>query len=205
MADAGFFKGTSTEQDRRFSDKELKLLKSMKFPANFDKKVNMKQVNLQVLRPWIAKKIISLVGFEDDVLVEFVSGLLEEQQRPDPKRMHINLTGFLNNDTTEFMTSLWSLLLEAQDSPAGIPHSFVEEKKAEMRNANKDDAKVIEERERRRLDEIRERERGQFGSGRGGGGRGGRGGRGRGGFGGFEDNRRGRDSGWGNRGGGVSV
>ena len=35
----GFFKGTSAEQDRRFSDKETKLLKSMKFPAEFDKKV----------------------------------------------------------------------------------------------------------------------------------------------------------------------
>lgn len=35
----GFFKGTSAEQDRRFSDKELKLLKSMKFPPEFDKKV----------------------------------------------------------------------------------------------------------------------------------------------------------------------
>lgn len=35
----GFFKGTSTDQDRRFSDKEMKLLKSMKFPPEFDKKV----------------------------------------------------------------------------------------------------------------------------------------------------------------------
>jgi serine/arginine repetitive matrix protein 1 len=35
----GFFKGTSADQDRRFSDKEVKLLKSMKFPSEFDKKV----------------------------------------------------------------------------------------------------------------------------------------------------------------------
>lgn len=34
-----FFKGTSADQDRRFSDKELKLLKTMKFPPEFDKKV----------------------------------------------------------------------------------------------------------------------------------------------------------------------
>lgn len=38
----GFFKGTSADQDRRFSDKELKLLKSMKFPSEFDKKVREK-------------------------------------------------------------------------------------------------------------------------------------------------------------------
>jgi serine/arginine repetitive matrix protein 1 len=41
----GFFKGTSADQDRRFSDKELKLLKSMKFPAEFDKKVCKKVVS----------------------------------------------------------------------------------------------------------------------------------------------------------------
>ena len=37
---SGFFKGTSADQDRRFSDKELKLLKSMKFPPEFEKKVS---------------------------------------------------------------------------------------------------------------------------------------------------------------------
>eukprot|EP00054_Salpingoeca_dolichothecata_P012770 m.70854 g.70854 ORF g.70854 m.70854 type:complete len:71 (-) comp20114_c0_seq1:37-249(-) len=31
MADAGFFRGTSTDQDSRFSNKEKKLLKTMKF------------------------------------------------------------------------------------------------------------------------------------------------------------------------------
>jgi hypothetical protein len=39
MFSTGFFKGTSADQDRRFSDKELKLLKSMKFPPEFEKKV----------------------------------------------------------------------------------------------------------------------------------------------------------------------
>jgi hypothetical protein len=37
----GFFKGTSADQDRRFSDKELKLLKTIKFPPQFDTKVTM--------------------------------------------------------------------------------------------------------------------------------------------------------------------
>ena len=36
---SGFFKGTSADQDRRFSDKELKLLKTLKFPPQFDTKV----------------------------------------------------------------------------------------------------------------------------------------------------------------------
>jgi hypothetical protein len=72
----GIFKGSSTDQDRRFSDKELKLLKTLKFPPQFDTKylsfifvtlslsshatlffsfVDMRKVNLQVIRPWVTK------------------------------------------------------------------------------------------------------------------------------------------------------
>jgi hypothetical protein len=46
---SGFFKGTSADQDRRFSDKELKLLKSMKFPQTFDKKVRANVCSTVVL------------------------------------------------------------------------------------------------------------------------------------------------------------
>jgi len=127
-------------------------------------------------------------------------------QTPDPKKMQINLTGFLTKSTPVFMSALWELLIEAQDSPAGIPRTFVEEKKEEMRRAKEGDTHALEERERRmRLDEIREKER----EGRGnGGGRGrGRGRRGRGGpgNGSFNDrDERPRDSGWGAR-SGVNV
>jgi hypothetical protein len=37
----GFFKGSSADQDRRFSDKELKLLKTFKFPPQLDTKVHI--------------------------------------------------------------------------------------------------------------------------------------------------------------------
>ncbi|KAI0282769.1 PWI domain-containing protein, partial [Russula aff. rugulosa BPL654] len=151
----GFFKGTSADQDRRFSDKELKLLKSIKFPPQLTQRyflslsrqspvkqtylfqVDMRKVNLQVIRPWVAKKVVELVGFEDEVLIEYAMGLLEDESKPtpDPKRMQINLTGFLTDSTPAFMVALWNLLIEAQASPAGIPHSFVEEKKEEMRRA----------------------------------------------------------------------
>ncbi|EIW54865.1 PWI domain-containing protein [Trametes versicolor FP-101664 SS1] len=142
MADAGFFKGTSADQDRRFSDKELKLLKTMKFPPEFEKKVDMRKVNLSVIRPWIVKKVIELVGFEDEVVVEYAMGLLEDDAAPtpDPRRMQINLTGFLTKSTPAFMSALWQLLLEAQESPAGVPRTFVEEKKAEMRQAKAGDS-----------------------------------------------------------------
>ncbi|KAF9476945.1 PWI domain-containing protein, partial [Pholiota conissans] len=133
----GFFKGTSADQDRRFSDKELKLLRTMKFPPEFDKKVDMRKVNLNVIRPWIAKKIVELIGFEDEVVVEYAMGLLEDesQPNPDPRKMQINLTGFLTKDTPVFMDALWKLLLEAQQDVTGVPRTFVEQKKEEMRKA----------------------------------------------------------------------
>ena len=39
MADAGFFRGTTSDQDNRFSDKEKKLLKTMKYEESITLKV----------------------------------------------------------------------------------------------------------------------------------------------------------------------
>ncbi|KAF9513827.1 hypothetical protein BS47DRAFT_1295845 [Hydnum rufescens UP504] len=208
--DAGFFKGTSTEQDRRFSDKESRLRKSMKFDPIFEQKVDMRKVNLGVMRPWVTKKVVELVGFEDEVVVEYAMELLEDKttHMPDPKLMQINLTGFLAGKTSEFMISLWTLLLSAQNSIGGVPAQFVNEKKEELRQKHAVDERTINEARRRaeggqRLDEIRQRERAERGADRrdpGFDGRdGGFSGRGRGGRGDFGGGSR-RDSGWGNRG-----
>jgi hypothetical protein len=117
--------------------------------------------------------------------------------------MQINLTGFLTDSTPAFMVALWNLLIEAQASPAGIPRSFVEEKKEEMRRAKEGDTRALTERDRRmRLDDVRERERSER-SERGGGRGRGRGRRGRGGIG--NDDNRTRDNGWSSRGGAVSL
>ena len=42
----------------------------------------MRKVNLAVIRPWVAKKIIELVGFEDELVVEYAVGLLEDESQP---------------------------------------------------------------------------------------------------------------------------
>ena len=44
--------------------------------------VDMRKVNLTVIRPWIAKKIVELIGFEDEVVVEYAMGLLEDESQP---------------------------------------------------------------------------------------------------------------------------
>jgi len=42
----------------------------------------MRKVNLNVIRPWVAKKIVDLIGFEDEVVIEYAMGLLEDQSQP---------------------------------------------------------------------------------------------------------------------------
>src|ERR1700729_978072 len=96
----------------------------------------MRKVNLQVIRPWIAKKVVELVGLEDEVVVEYAMGLLEDKQQPvrpihiqdrcscqlrclqtpDPKKMQINLTGFLPLKKPALCIAHWSLRIERQDS-----------------------------------------------------------------------------------------
>ena len=52
----------------------------------------MRKVNLEVMRPWIAKKVVELVGFEDEVVVEYAMGLLEDPAQP--------VSDFLNSART---------------------------------------------------------------------------------------------------------
>lgn len=121
-------------QDTRFGDKLKKLKRSMQFPPEFSQKVDSRKVELSVFRPWIASKVTSLLGFEDEVVIEYAAGLLEDTSTSvlDPKAMQINLTGFLESKAPEFMLALWNLLLSAQEHPLGVPQEFVEQKKLEM-------------------------------------------------------------------------
>ncbi|KAI8096398.1 serine/arginine repetitive matrix 1 [Halteromyces radiatus] len=155
MGDAGYFKGASADQDSRFSNKEKKLLKSTNFPTEFDQKVNIKKINLDVIKPWIANRITQLLGVDDELIVDFAFGLLEEE-KPDPKRMQINLTGFLENNAPIFMLELWKLLLSAQDSVGGIPKEFIEQKKEELRLKKEQEEKRRAE-EEATLDTIRQK------------------------------------------------
>uniref|UniRef100_A0A1I7YYR8 PWI domain-containing protein n=1 Tax=Steinernema glaseri TaxID=37863 RepID=A0A1I7YYR8_9BILA len=135
MGDAGFYRGTGADQDIRFTDKEKKLLKSMKFENNLEAKVDLQRVNIEVIKPWITSRLNELLGVEDEVVVEYVFSLLEDQNL-NPKVMQINLTGFLNaRRSREFMGELWELLDEAQKTEDGIPPSILEKKMKEMKNS----------------------------------------------------------------------
>ena len=67
------FRGVSADQDGRFKLAEKKLMSKMKFPPEFSQKIDMSKVQLEILRPWVAKKVTAYLGMEDDIIVDMVS------------------------------------------------------------------------------------------------------------------------------------
>ncbi len=43
-------------------------------------KVDMTRVSLDTIKPWVTQRITEILGFEDDVVIEFVFNLLEKHQ-----------------------------------------------------------------------------------------------------------------------------
>ena len=50
--------------------------------VTYSLQVDMRKVNLTVIRPWIVNKVVELVGFEDEVVIEYALGLLEDKSKP---------------------------------------------------------------------------------------------------------------------------
>lgn len=132
---ANFFRGTSVEQDGRWgkSDEKLmaKMAKSGLFAPILDTKVNTTKVNLDVINKWVTQKIIEVVGFEDDILINLVINMLQGNNL-DGKKMQLDVTGFLEKQAGSFVEELWNLLVDAQSQPSGIPSSFLQRKKEEI-------------------------------------------------------------------------
>jgi len=110
-------------------------MKQMKWPPEFSTKVDIKNVDLDVIKPWIHRKVIEYLGDEDELLIDFVISALEQPNEKglDPRQLQIQLTGFLEKNAGRFMKDLWCLLIDAQNSPNGIPPALIEEKKDEIR------------------------------------------------------------------------
>ncbi|OBT66612.1 hypothetical protein VE03_03962 [Pseudogymnoascus sp. 23342-1-I1] len=129
---------------------DQKLLKATKFPPEFNQKVDMQKVNLEVMRKWIAGKISDILGSEDDVVIELCFNLIEGSRYPEIKKLQIQLTGFLEKDTPAFCKELWKLCLSAQNSPQGVPKELLEAKKLELIQEKVEAEKAAEEARRRR-------------------------------------------------------
>ncbi|CAH9094285.1 unnamed protein product [Cuscuta europaea] len=153
----GFFRGTSADQDTRFSNKQAKLLKSQKFAPELEHLVDMAKVKMDVMRPWIAKRVTEFVGIEDEVLINFIYGLLEGKD-VNGKEIQIQLTGFMERNTGKFMKELWSLLLSAQNNASGVPQQFLDAKEEETRKKKVESDRVTNEIQRRKDREYEELE-----------------------------------------------
>lgn len=70
---------------------DQKRLKATKFPPEFDRKVDIEKVNIDLMKKWIAQKITDILGDEDDIVVETCYNLIEQNQfvridsRPPPQ------------------------------------------------------------------------------------------------------------------------
>ncbi|KAI0189022.1 hypothetical protein F4808DRAFT_466063 [Astrocystis sublimbata] len=124
---------------------DAKLLRATKFPPEFNQKVDMQKVNLQVMKKWIASRISEILGSEDDVVIELCFNLIDGPRFPDIKSLQIQLTGFLDKDTAPFCKELWKLCLSAQSSPQGVPKELLEAKKLELIQEKIDADKAAEE------------------------------------------------------------
>ena len=51
----------------------------------------MTKVKMDVMRHWIAHRVTELLGFEDEVLINFIYGLLEEKVTNMLPAYHISL------------------------------------------------------------------------------------------------------------------
>lgn len=86
-------------------------------------------MNLEVLRPWIDRKLVEIVELEDEIVSGLIISELEkaDEKGPNPKKLEITLEGifelmkgFLGIKTRQFVHELWKILLEAQTSENGV-------------------------------------------------------------------------------------
>ena len=95
--------------------------------------MDAKKINIPVIEKWVVLKMQEILGFDDDVIVGMVMNTLQDSGKPiDGNEMHLNLTGFLDKNTSVFMKELWELLISAQEEPTGIPRKFLDAKAKEL-------------------------------------------------------------------------
>jgi len=63
------------------TDVDKRLLRTTKFPPEFDEKVDMSKVHFPVIRIWITGEIARLLNSDDDVVTELVCNTLESSKK----------------------------------------------------------------------------------------------------------------------------
>lgn len=100
------------------------MLEKSVWPDEYEQRVDLKKVDFELIKLWIEQKVRELLGHEDDITSNTAISLLEQDANslngPDPRKMHIALSGLMSDKNSRFMIELWRVLLEAQKAPNGI-------------------------------------------------------------------------------------
>ena len=70
---------------------DQRLLRTTKFPPEFNTKVDLKKVNVQLIKAWVGEEIARILKSEDDVVTEMVNNILEESRYVSPDVCHWTL------------------------------------------------------------------------------------------------------------------
>ena len=111
------YTGTKLGQDIRFKDPDKGILSSMKTPKIFSTTVRKRNIIiLPIIKLWLNKKIIELLEFEDETLVNLIINLISSsEEKIDPKKLQYQISGFLGDKTYSFMKQFWKLLISVQE------------------------------------------------------------------------------------------
>ena len=59
---------------------DQRLLRTTKFPSEFNVKVDMRKVNIQLIKAWVTDEISKILKSDDDVVAELISNILDESR-----------------------------------------------------------------------------------------------------------------------------
>lgn len=100
----------------------------------FDTRVDVSKVSMPVIKQWLVDALSENLP-DDDVAVEFIYELLvgAENDEPDIGAIREQMNDFLGKEKSRlFCLDLWRLLLDAQESPEGVPQKLVDERKSKL-------------------------------------------------------------------------
>lgn len=132
----GFIRGAKT--DSRYAVKQATELASLPNISILSEQVDLQKISVPALQGWLDQRIQELLGgVEDEILAGMIGNVLAEEQAKlakikgakrtgwSPKELQQILGPFLTDEVAAgFMEELWVLLLDAQESPDGIPQAW---------------------------------------------------------------------------------
>eukprot|EP00388_Colpodella_angusta_P022765 GDKJ01058221.1.p1 GENE.GDKJ01058221.1~~GDKJ01058221.1.p1 ORF type:complete len:201 (-),score=35.74 GDKJ01058221.1:18-620(-) len=129
-----FYRGVAVKDSVGIRDPDDYLLKGNSIDKKCIQTIDFERIRVNVFRPWIKRRVQEILGRSDELLSEMVFARLEKGDA-DPYAMYLQIIGFMDNDkskTSILVNDVFSLLLEAQIRPEGIPQVLIDEKKKEL-------------------------------------------------------------------------